>query len=215
MTRARRGTTVVEVLIALSIGVVLLACLMALWQLGSKMHHASQSTVALQAALTMTESIFGDLRQMGLEPGSPSYVIGPATRAAGSPGNSLAFFKVQFKPDRIILVPVRFKTIPSPGGNLFLVREERRAGKVETQVFRQCPLQSVEFDANADAWGNQYLRAAVRVLEDDRPPGSVTITPERIVRQQVLVRMTVPDRFGDPAFSKVNLLVKDGELLVP
>jgi hypothetical protein len=122
---------------------------------------------------------------------------------------------VGFRPDRIVLVPVRFHTIPSPGGNLFLARDEHRGGRLDTTVFRSCPVQTVEFDTHTDAWGNEYLRAAVRVLEEDRPPGAASVSPERSVRQQVLVRVPVPDRFGDPAFAKVNLISKEAELLAP
>mgnify|MGYP001619039211 CR=1 FL=1 len=211
----RRGFTILELVIALGAGTMVLGCLMALWQLGSKMHRASQSTVALHGALTMTEALFGDLRQMGLDPNSPPYIIGPANRPAGMPGTSLSFFKVAFKPDRMNLVPVRFRTLPSPGGNQYFVREERRGGRVESHTYRPCPVQNVQFDVTTDAWGNDYLRAAITVLEDDRPPGTVTITPDRSVRQQVLVRIPVPDRFGDTAFSKVNVVMKEADLLAP
>lgn len=221
MTRPPRGIrhlraiTALEILIALTIGTVVLGCLMALWQLGTKMHGASQSTIALQAALTMSETLFSDLRQMGLEPASPPFLIGPAGRPPGTPGTSLSFYKVVFLPDRVNLAPVRFHTIPSPGGNAYFVRDQLRAGKLDTNVFRPCPVQGVEFDTHTDFWGNEYLRAAIRVLEDDRPPGTVTITAERSVRQQVLVRIPVPDRFGDPAFAKANLVLREAALLAP
>lgn len=213
--RRSRAITAIELLVALAIGTVVLGSLMALWQLGSKMHQASRSTVALQTALTITEAVFSDLRQMGLEPSSPPFIIGPANRPPGVPGTSLSFFKVAFRPDRIGLVPVRFHTVPSPGGNRYFVRDVRRGAQLDSQVFKQCPVQRVEFDTHTDFWGNEYLRAAVRVLEDDRAPGTVTITAERSVRQQVLVRIPVPDRFGDPAFSKANVVLKEAELLPP
>lgn len=207
--------TTIEMMIALTIGSVIIGAIMALWSLGTKMHKASQSTIALQASLTMTEALFADLRQMGLDPGSSPYLVGPVGRAANAPGTSLSFFRVAFKPDQIALVPVRFHTVPSPGGNKYLARTERRNGQLETQVFRTCPVQSVEFATNTDSWGNDYLRASVRVLVDDLPPGTVTITPDRTVRQQVVVRVPVPDRFGDPAFAKANIVTKEGELLPP
>lgn len=211
----RRGFTTLELLIAIGIGTTVLGCLMALWNLGAKMHKASQSTIALQAALTMTEALFGDLRQLGLEPGSPQLLIGPNGRAPSAPGTSLSFFKVVFRPDRIGLTPVRYSTTPSPGGNKYLVREESKNGRVERMIFKACPIESAEFDTHKDFWGNEYIRAAVRVLEDDRAPGTVTFSPDRSVRQQVLVRLPVPDRFGDPALSKASVIVKDAELLAP
>lgn len=211
----RRGITVVEVLVALGIGAVVIGCLMGLWTLGSKMHQASQSTVALQAALTMTESLFADLRQIGLQAGLAQHAIGPAGRPAGVPGNTLSFYKVSFKADRIALVPVRYRTVASPGGNRLLVRDEKRGGTLVSHVFQPCPVQYVEFEAHADAFGNEFIRAAVNVLEDDRPPGTVTIAPERIVRQQVMIRVPVPDRFGDAQYDRVNVVTRDADLLPP
>lgn len=210
-----RAITALELLIALTIGTVVLGCLMALWQLGAKMNRASQSTIVLQAALTVTESLFSDLRQMGLEPSSPPFIIGPVNRPPGALGTSLKFFKVSFRPDRVVLSPVRFHTTRSPGGNQYFAREEFRAGKYDTRIFKTCPIQSLEFASHTDFWGNDYLRAAVRVLEDDRPPGTAGAIAERTIRQQVLVRIPVPDRFGDAAFAKVNLVMKEAELLAP
>jgi prepilin-type N-terminal cleavage/methylation domain-containing protein len=210
----RRGFTIIEVMVAAAIGSVALGCLFALWQLGTKMHRASQSTIGLQAALTMTEALFSDMRQIGIDPATAPYVFGPAGRPPGAAGTSLSFYKVSFQPSRIDLLPVRYRTMPSPGGNRWLVRDERKRTGVETQIFKTCPLQAIAFDATTDQWGNTFLRAAVRVLDEDRPPGRGAV-PERVVHQQVLVRIPVPDRLGDPEFAMVNVVTRTADLLPP
>lgn len=205
----RRGFTTLESLIALAVSVIVLGGIMSLWSLGSRMHRASQATIAIQGALSITEALFADLKQMGLEPGVAPYVIGADRK-------SVSFYKVDFRPDRIALVPVRFHTVPTPNGNVYLAKTVRKpGGQLDTTVFRTCPLFGVLFDRSTDQWGNDYLRAAVTVLDGDTPRGQATPERERSVFQQVVVRTPVPDRFGDPAFSKVNILQREGDLLPP
>lgn len=204
----RRGFTTLETLIALALGVIVLGGVMAVWNLGVKMNRASQATVAIHSALTITEALFGEFKQMGLSPGLSPYVIGADKR-------SISFYKVEFRPDRIALVAMRFHTVPTANGNFYLARTTRKAGQLETTVFRQCPLATLAFDNHVDQWGNDYVRAEVRVLDTDLRPGTQTIDPQRSVTQQVMVRVPVPDRFGDPAFEKVNVVQRDGDLLPP
>lgn len=204
----RRGFTTLESLIALAVGVVVLGAVMAVWNLGVKMNRASQATVAIHSALTITEALFGEFKQMGLAPGVSPYVIGADKR-------SISFYKVEFRPDGIALVAMRFHTVPTQNGNYYLARSTRKAGQLETTVFRQCPLFSLHFDNHVDQWGNDYVRAEVCVLDNDLRPGTQTVDRQRSILQQVMVRVPVPDRFGDPAFSKVNLVQRDGDLLPP
>jgi hypothetical protein len=200
-----RGATIVELVIALAAGAVLVGALMFMWSGGIRTTQAAQSTIAIQNALLLAQTLHEDLRQLGVDSGRTPLVLSKT---------SLAFYKVRFGAKEVRLVPVRYRLVRGPDGVGYLERAELRPGGWAAKTYGLAPLSDLEFSLLADPlMGNRYGRVRMKLLGDERPSGLRTLAQlSRYTTHNLVVRVPVPSHRGDPAVSLVARFIREGEL---
>lgn len=196
----RPAFTLLEVLVVAGIGLMLLAAALSAWRSGAQVERAANSTVALQSAMLLTETLYRDICQLGIDQTRRE----PLLISEGS----LSFYKVKFEGDRMKLVPLKFSRVKSPKGNWFLRREE--AGQKE-KVLRGAPCTELAFSRVVDpAFRTRYLKVHMRVLETDLAPGPARRQP---LAHSAIMRIPVPSQVGNPGLQAVMRIVPEGPLL--
>lgn len=154
-----------EVLIAGSIAILVFGTTLYLFFGGQRMTSASQLSMAVQSTLLFHESLSHELKHLGTPFGS----IEPIRVSR----HAVTFYRTVFEEGvpGIHLRAVRFSTVPSPGGNLNLKREDFEGSKiVDDHILPDVTLERLTFVLvpNPEATG-RFLLATGTVLSDDLP----------------------------------------------
>ena len=206
----RTGVSIVEILVVSVLSVVVLGTILGLWSGGTKMNKAAQSSVTLQNALLLEETIYQDFHQMGVDPTSwNTHMVAE---------NCLSFYKVAFDGQVIKLRPVKYTRVASPGGLYFLKRTEVGGGKTTTKTFSNAPLLDVKFGQHEDTvFKRRYLTCYLWVAEEDkrRPGSQLTVNQDRPGCRAMIARIPMPSMLGNPAMAEVTKIAPDGSSLLP
>lgn len=196
----RRGFTLTEVLVVAAIAIGVLAAVLNSWRSGSQAERVANSTGALQSAMLLTETLYRDICQLGIDQTSRE----PLMINEGS----LCFYKVKFQGDLMKLVPVKFSRVKSPQGNWFLKREE--AGE-KPKTYGGAPCTELSFVQIQDPkYQTRYIRVTMKVMESDLAPGPARREP---LAHSSIMRIPVPSQIGHPGLQAVMRIVPEGPLL--
>ena len=182
--------TVLEVMIVCSISVVVLTALIALSNSSAKLNKAALSSVTLQAALILQETIASDLRQLGVQPppAAPLPLVAP---------RGMSFYKCRFVQKKIRFRPVKYSVQATPGGNMRFVRTEVKETGPERTVFEGL-LTKLEFAViSHPQHGGAYLKVAMSLIDDDvKPPAGRSAFMARVTSHDLLCRIPIPSARG-------------------
>jgi type II secretory pathway pseudopilin PulG len=201
----RRGMTIIEILVVSSIGVVVLTVLIAVLSSQSKMNRAAQSSVTLQNALTIEETLAADIRQLGVLPARGAIAIAP---------HGLSFYRCVFDAKTIRLRPVKYGCERTRGGNWRLIRTEATpAGLSRTAL--DGTIAAFEFRRVADPdLGSEYLKVSLAVIDDDvPPPAAPNAYAARVTGHEILCRIPRPSELGHPRLQRTAKPVVERDLL--
>lgn len=182
--------TVLEIMIVCSISVVVLTAIIALSNSSAKLNKAALSSVTLQSALILQETIASDLRQLGVQPppAAPLPLVAP---------RGLSFFKCRFVGKKIRFRPVKYGVESTPGGNMRLVRTEvKDTGPDRTTI--EGILTALEFRVISDPQaGGAYLKISMSLIDEDvKPPAGRAAFLARITSHDLLCRIPIPSERG-------------------
>jgi len=184
----------------MGIVVVVLGAVLVSWRSGTKSTQVATSTAALQNAMLLTEALYRDICQLGVDQTRRE----PLLIADGS----LSFYKVKFLADAMHLVPVKFSRVKSPRGNWLLKREE--LGEKE-KVFGGAACAELAFGSIVDPqFQTQYVRVTMKVLDGDLAPGPGRRDP---LPHSAIMRVPVPSQVALPGLQAVMRIVPDGDLM--
>ena len=190
----RRATTLVETLVAGSIGMVLIGALMHLWTTGAKLDAAAGSTAALQAAALLETALVEDLRQLAQAPDSREVLH--------ISDDKLAFHAARMRGAALHLHPVSWKRVPDGPGQFRLARTERDESRASTRLLPQAPLGAAHFAVlESRQTHNRFVRLTF-TLSGERPP----------LVHTVLVGLRDTMGPNQSAFAPAVQLVVDGAL---
>ena len=196
----KRGVTLLEVLIVMGIVVAVMGGVFMAMSGGSRVTRVSSSTAALQSAMLLTEALYRDIAQLGVDTTS--------ARTLEFSDSSLCFYKCKFDGDRMLLVPLKFSRVKSPKGNYFLKREELGA---PDKTFGSAPCTELSFTTIQDPnFHTQYLKVMMKVLEQDLAPGPARRDP---LPHSAIMRIPVPSQVGLPALQAIMKIVPEGPLM--
>jgi Tfp pilus assembly protein PilV len=206
----RRGTTMIEMLMAVTIGLIVLAAILALYSSGAKMNRAAQSSVSLQNAMLLEEMMVEDFRQIAIDP-SPDRVnflqIQP---------NGVSFFKAAFPDRRIHLRPVRYSVNRTRRGNFQLVRSEQTPRGLQT-VIKDGILREIQFSMVGDSLigTTRYLHVTMVVLDDDLAvnPRVPQAYASRSTVHSVMLKVCFPPTNGYQFLQQSAQMTPDADLL--
>ncbi|MBI4859457.1 MAG: hypothetical protein HY815_04245 [Candidatus Riflebacteria bacterium] len=208
---ARRGLSVAELVVVSATMTVLLGVLMSLWASGTLMNRAAQSSVALQNAMILEETIYQDFQRMGVDLDSVSTHLVSRT--------CLSFYRVAFDGPWIRLRPVRYSRIASPGGLYFLKRTEiGPGGRHDVTVFSGVPLLDVRFEEIVDPvlkrrYLSVYLLASEADRRDQRPRAALR---DRTGCRSLVARVPMPAMLRNPIMEPVTkIATESGTGLLP
>lgn len=196
----RRGFTLLEVLVVAAIAIGVLAGVLTAWRTGSQVERATNSTGALQSAMLLTETLYRDICQLGVDQSRREPLL--------INESSLSFYKVKFQAEQMKLVPLRFSRVKSPQGNWFLKREE--AGQ-PPKIFGGAPCTEISFAQIQDpTFQTRYLKVTFKVMDQDLAPGPARREP---LAHSAIMRIPVPSQIGHPGLQAVMKIAPEGDLL--
>jgi len=198
-----RAYTLVEVVVAVTLGSIVLVALLGLFTAGDRMNRASQSTAVLQSALILEEAILQDIRQLGIDPArKETLLINEAC---------VSFYKVAFSGEEVKLRPVLYERMKKRSGLYFLKRTEVKGGRRVSRTFSQAPLGQCRFSFIGDRdFGNRYLRVDFTVLESERVSAK---EPDRSSTHSLVLRIPTPSGLGDPRLHRAVRLRPETDLI--
>ena len=187
----RRGTSFVELMVALGVFLVVIGMLMAIWTMGSRMGAAANLSGCIQSALIIQENLLQDIHQMVLDPAA---AVGYDVRGTG-----LTFRRAQFDHEKIKLVDVRWQAVSNRAGLLDLVRTEGTGAAAASQTFGDGLLARVEFRVTptAQLTGPAFDIQLV-VLESARNPSTLTHEELELRTHRFVARVPTPSSLGIP-----------------
>jgi hypothetical protein len=197
-------------LMAVSIGLIVLAAILALYSSGAKMNRAAQSSVSLQHAMLLEEMMVEDFRQIAIDP-SPDRVnflqIQP---------NGVSFFKAAF-PDRTVhLRPVRYSVTKTRRGNFQLVRSELTPRGLQNSI-KDGVLRDITFTMVGDSviGTTRYLHVTMRVLDEDLAvdPRVPQAYASRMTMHTVMLKVCFPPTNGYQFLQNSAQLTPEADLL--
>ena len=198
----RHGFTIVESTVAACLFAVILGALLFTFSGGSKSADAARSTGALAGALTLSERLLEDVRQMAYDPASPTDLV------AGTRG--ISFYTVAFVGPETVLRRVRYVVVPEKGALVIARTAETTAG-MKTERFGNLPLRSGAFTLITDQhFGGRSLRLDLVAIGDDRPGAAPSA---RDVPHSVLARLPMAPAWGDPQRDPARRVRNSGPLL--
>jgi hypothetical protein len=199
--------TVLEIMIVCSISVVVLTALIALSNSSAKMNKAALSSVTLQSALILQETIASDLRQLGVQPppAAPLPLVAP---------RGISFYKCRFVGKKIRYRAVRYGVEGTPAGNMRLVRTEVTDNGPQRSVIDGL-LTRLEFAVISDPdRGGAYLKISLSLIDDDvKPPQGRSALQARITNHDLLCRIPIPSERGMLRVSRMVTPEIEGPLL--
>ena len=182
------------------IGLMLLASALSAWRSSAKQDQVASSTVSLQSAMLLTETLYRDICQLGVDQARREPLL--------ISDKSLSFYKVKFEGPEMKLVPLKFSRVRSPKGNWFLKREEAGA---KDKILGGAPCTDITFALIQDpTFGAKYLKVTMKVLEADLEPGPGRREP---LAHSSIMRIPVPSMIGHPGLQAVMRIVPAGDLL--
>ena len=196
----RRGFTLLEILVVAGIGIGVLIAVLSAWRTGGQADRVANSTGALQSAMLLTETLYRDISQLGVDQTrrEPLFIN----------DGSVSFYKVRFQGDLMKLVPVKFSRVKSPLGNWFLKREE--AGQ-PPKVYGGAPCTELSFVQVQDPeFQTRYIKVTMKVMEQDLAPGPARREP---LAHSAIMRIPVPSQVAHPGLQAVMRIVPEGPLL--
>lgn len=198
--------TIIEIIVVSAVAVVVLTVLITLSNSSAKMNKAALSSVTLQSALLIQETIATDLRQLGVL----------STRGALPlvADRGMSFFKCVFDGKTIKFRPVRYSCERTAKGNYRMVRTEVVNGREERSILDGL-LAQIKFSLVSDPqFGSVYLRVNMALIDDDVPaPANRNAFAARVTTHDVLCRVPIPSEVGHPRLAKTCTPVVERDLL--
>lgn len=198
----RRGFTLLEIVVVAAIMLGIFAAALSAWRTSSQAERVANSTGALQQAMLLTETLYRDICQLGIDQTRRE----PLLITQGS----ISFYKCKFQGDVMKLVPVKFSRVKTPNGNWFLKREE--AGSAP-KTFGGAPCADLTFEYIQDPkFQTRYIKVIMKVMEQDLAPGPSRREP---LAHSSIMRIPVPSQIGHPGLQAVMRIVPEGPLQEP
>jgi hypothetical protein len=192
---ARRGVTMVEILVALSLGTLVIGAALMAWSGGLKAGRSSQVSVSVTAIALLETQLVADAVLLGVDP-----ALG---RVMSAKPDRIAFYRCAFAPGKegpVRLRPVGYDLVATPGGNQRLRRSEAGQARMVEGVV----LSGTRFEVVDDP-GGQLLRFSATVLDGDE--AGARGTP-----MVLLLPIPVPDDAGNPALARAARVQSEGPL---
>ena len=200
--------TIIEIIVVSAIAVVILSVLITISNSSQKMNKAALSSVNVQNALLIQETISTDLRQLGVLPARGAVPL--------VSDHGLSFFRCVFDGKDIKFRPVRYGCTRTSAGNWRLVRTEVIAGREEKDTLDGL-LCEIKFSLVSDPqFGSVYLRVAMALIDDDVPAPAGkerNAFSARITSHDVLCRIPIPSEVGHPRLQKTCTPIVEHDLL--
>ena len=197
--------TLIEIMVVSVIGVVVLTVLITLSTSSAKLNKAAQTSVSLQAALLIEESLAADMRQLGVVPGR-----GPVQTSA----RGATFYRCVFDAKSIRYRPVKYSCEKTPGGNWRLIRTEGLPSGPRRQTLDGI-LADILFRQISDpVLGQVYLRVTMRLIDDDVPlPTTLDAFAARVTQHDIVCKLTIPSEFPLPRVTRTTKPILESDLL--
>jgi len=188
----RRAFTLIEALVAGSLGVVLLGVVIQLWTSGSRVDAAAGSVAALQSAVLLEGALAADLRQIAQAPDAPDVLKVTPER--------LDFWLARFEGDAVRLRAVTWQRVQDGHGLFRLRRTELDRGRTDVRLLPDAPLTSVRFDLlQTTVQGQRLLRLSYGVAAERLAADLRHAAPPR--DRQLLMALRPLAGPGNPAFA--------------